>query len=124
MLAVTMIVAFAHNHLDYRIYATPHYTVLLGKFCACCALHLMIYIEVLQSMEYMKYICNHLEHFSHPGTAFFVALTAHTINLLSEVTSLYLLMWFETIEYSFVYFFGLAILFELPQFYTDSLISD
>ena len=84
----------------------------------------MIYLEVSQTIEYMKYISNHTEYFSHPGTAFAVALSANSINILSELVSLYILMWFKTVEYSFVYFFGLAILFELPQFYTDSLIND
>jgi len=94
-----MTTAFWNDHHPtkyggYTIYTTDKYTVLLVKICCCSALHLMIFVEISQSMELMKYIVNHPEYFSDPGGAFLVAISAHTINLASEVVSLNLLMWY------------------------------
>ena len=90
---VAMLSAIINGHTDYAVYATRHYSVVFVKFLAASALHLMLYPEVARSMELMKYILNHNEHFTNPNVAFAIAFTAHHVNILAEVLNLYILLY-------------------------------
>ena len=109
---------------EYTILATPNYTVLLAKFFASCALHLMLYPEIARSMRYMKYILNHPEFFTNWMYAFSIALTAHHVNILAEVVNLYMLLFQHSVEHCIIHFVALEIIVEIPHYYNASLIND
>jgi len=121
---VCMFVAIVNSHENYKIHATEFYTLVLAKFFACCALHLMLYPEVARSMMYMKYVSNHTDNFTHPNVAFLVATSAQSINVLAEAINLYMLLYQHSVEHTIIHFVALEIIVEIPHFYANALISD
>lgn len=112
------------NHLDYNIYVSEWYSLLLSKIIASCALHMMLYPEVGRSMQLMKYAVNHPEYFTHPAIAFAIPFTAHNINIVSEALNLFMLIFWSSVEYTIMYFVALEVLVEIPHIYMGSLLDD
>jgi len=54
-----MSLAIYNNHVDYKLYISGYYSLLLIKFVASVALHFMLYPEVGRTMVLMKYVINH-----------------------------------------------------------------
>ena len=102
----------------------PYYTLILAKFIASCALHLMLYPEVARSMALMKYTLNHAERFTDPNVAFMIAFVTHNINIMAEILNLYQLLYWPTVEYTIIYFVALYIIVEIPHLYMSSLIGE
>ena len=121
---ICMVVAIINDHQDFQLYASQHYTLLLVKFFASCALHLMLYPEVSRSMELMKYILNHYEKFTNPNAAISIAFTAHHINIMAEMLNMYILLYQHTVEHCIIHFVALEIIVEIPHYYITALIND
>ena len=116
--------AIFNSHIDYNIYISEWFSLLVAKIVASSALHMMLYPEVGRSMQLMKYAVNHSEYFTHPYLAFGVPFIAHNINILSEALNLFMLLYWYSVEYTVIYFVALEVLVEIPHIYMGSLLDD
>ena len=119
-----MVIAIVNSHDDYTIIATKWYSLVMAKFFACCALHLMLYPEISNTMMYMKYVTNHPKDFSHPNLVLFIASVAQMINVMAEAINLYMLLYQHSVEHAIIHFVALEIIVEIPHKYCEALISD
>jgi hypothetical protein len=84
----------------------------------------MLYPEIANTMQLMKYICNHWDDFRQPGIPFFIAHTSHMINLVAEFLNMYMLVYQHTVEHCIIHFVALEVIVEIPHMYMGSLIDD
>ena len=112
------------NNPTYALYVSTEHVLLLVKVICSAALHLMLYPEIAQSMQIMKYITNHPENFQHQYIVFSIALTAHLINILAEILNIYMLIYQYKVDYCIIHFVALEIIVEIPGIYMSSLIDD
>lgn len=88
------------------------------------ALHFILYSQINQGMKLMKFVNQYPERFSDPLLAYMVAFLNNIINLSSEFLNIYMLFFQQKVDYTIAYFFGLAIIVELPKFFAKSLLED
>ena len=119
-----MLTAIVNNHIDYNIYAHAWYSIILCKFVASSALHLILYPEIAKTMALMKYTLNHSDDFTHPKVAFGVPLLSHTVNIFAEGMNLFQLLFWSSVEFTIVYFVALAIVVKIPNIYMECLMDD
>jgi len=119
-----MALAIINNHVDYKLYISSDYSLLLIKFVASCALHFMLYPEVGRTMQLVKYTLNHPGEFTHPRIVIVVVFTAHHINLFAEFLNLFMLLYQHTVEHAIIHFVALEIIVEVPHIYMGSLLDD
>ena len=72
-----------YTNVDYKIYTSIFYRLVLAKLVCCFALHFMLSIHISRGLDVMKYMINHSENF----TDFFIPFTCTTISVMISIYS-------------------------------------
>jgi hypothetical protein len=117
-----MLYSMVYQHGDDYPFASS-YTVFVVKFPSAVCLHFVLYPEVMQGMNIMKYTNNQAHLFTENGSevSFMIGLLQFLTAIYCEGINCWLLSFQTEVEVAIIHFIALHVIMEIPKFYFEAL---
>ena len=99
------------------------YAVFIVKFPSAICLHFVLYPEVMQGMNIMKYANNQSHNFVQGGSqiSFIIGFIQFLTAIYCEAINCWLLSFQVEVEVAIIHFIALHVIMEIPKFYFEAL---